>query len=105
MPLIDQWLAVAGIAIPTLAVAFSAWLNHHAQKDISQHITDVDRRAENRSDAHRQALEAIARDMSFMAGRQSQRDQHENTETSRAVLLALLKRSQEQEESSSKPDE
>ena len=72
-------LIVAGVT--ALGVGLTAWLNHNAHKGITTRIGDVDQRAEDvdqrsvqRDEAHRQALESIARDVSFMAGRQAERD-------------------------------
>ncbi len=69
------FLTLAAVVVPTGAVVFTAWLNHHAHKGITTRIEGVDRRSVQRDDAHRQALESIARDVSFMAGRQTERDQ------------------------------
>ena len=69
------WLTLAAVVVPTLAVAFTAWLNHNAHKGITNRIDGVDDRAVRRDEAHHQALESIARDVSFMAGRQTERDQ------------------------------
>ena len=64
-----------GAAVVTgLGVAFSAWLNHRAHQGITTRIDGVDERAMQRDEAHRQALESNARDVSFMAGRQAERD-------------------------------
>ena len=55
--------------------------NERAHAAITENIKAVDDRAERRSEAHRAALEAhratlesIARDVSFLAGRQAERD-------------------------------
>ena len=42
-----------------------------------QRVEDVDQRSVQRDEAHRQALESIARDVSFMAGRQAERDRQQ----------------------------
>ena len=61
-------------AVTGLGVAFTAWLNHRAHEGITTRIDGVDGRAVQRDEAHRLALESIARDVSFMAGRQAERD-------------------------------
>ena len=91
------WLAAA---VPTLAVIVAAVLaylrdrttrqeNRDAHKAIGERIADVDRRAERRAeaferrmdaqtariDAQTETLHAIAREVSFLAGRQAERDQ------------------------------
>ena len=55
--------------------------NERAHAAITENVKAVDDRAEQRSEAHRAALEAqratlesIARDVSFLAGRQAERD-------------------------------
>ena len=81
----------------TLAgVAIAAWLSdrrtnrrigdmrtetREAHAGINERITAVDERSERRHDSHRAALDAqrtalesMARDVSFMAGRQAERD-------------------------------
>lgn len=76
-----EWgLGLAAVVAPTAAVALTAWLNHRAHVAINQRIANVDARAERRAeaderqaDAHRGALESIARDVSFLAGRQAER--------------------------------
>ena len=69
-----EWIGLAGVIVPTAAVGLAAWLNHRAtestNKSINRRFNDVDRRAES----HGEALQAIARDVSFMAGRQAERD-------------------------------
>ncbi|MCY4025206.1 MAG: hypothetical protein OXH75_02695 [Acidobacteria bacterium] len=70
----DAMLAIATVAVPTLAVAFTAWLNHRAHEGITRRIDGVDDRAARRDEAVRTAVESIARDVSFMAGRQAERD-------------------------------
>ena len=50
--------------------------NEQAHAAITENVKAVDDRAERRSEAHRAALEAIARDVSFLAGRQAERDRH-----------------------------
>jgi hypothetical protein len=70
----QAWLTIAAAVVPTLAVAFTAWLNHNAHKGITTRIEGVDRRSVQRDNAHRQALESIARDVSFMTDRQVERD-------------------------------
>ena len=67
-------LTIAAVAVPTLAVAFTAWLNHRAHEGITRRIDGVDDRAGRRDEALRTAVESIARDVSFMAGRQAERD-------------------------------
>jgi hypothetical protein len=67
-------LTLAAVVVPTAAVAFTAWLNHNAHKGITNRIDGVDERSVQRDEAHRQTLESIARDVSFMAGRQTERD-------------------------------
>ena len=67
-------LTLAAVVVPTVAVAFTAWLNHNAHKGITTRIDGVDARSVQRDESHRQALESIARDVSFMAGRQTERD-------------------------------
>ena len=90
------WLTLAAVIVPTLAAVVSALLLHRSNSDahagIVQRIAGVDqssvdrdeahRRAiagvdqssVDRDEAHRRALESIARDVSFMAGRQAERD-------------------------------
>lgn len=95
----EEWSIVLGLAatvIPTAAVIVTALIQHRANRDahsgIVERIEAVEARAEKRTqaaeeraekradalaatlDAQRQALEAIARDMSFLAGRQAERD-------------------------------
>ena len=84
----EQWLGLAAIAVPTLAVVVSMILNaraarenSRAQEGIVHRIDGVDQRSLARDDAHarsldahRSALEALARDVSYMAGRQAERD-------------------------------
>ena len=69
------WLTLAAVVVPTITVAFTAWLNHRAHQGITTRIYGVDERAAQRDEAHHRALESIARDVSFMAGRQAERDQ------------------------------
>ena len=80
-----EWLTLAAVVVPTASVALAAWLHHRsidrldakneaAHAGITKRIDDVDARTVQRDDAHRTALEAIARDVSFMAGRQAERD-------------------------------
>jgi len=71
----QEWLALAAVVVPTVAAALTAWLNHRAQEGITNRIDGVDGRSAQRDEAHRQVLESIARDVSFMAGRQTERDQ------------------------------
>ena len=47
--------------------------NERAHAAITENIKAVDARAERRAEAHRAALEAIARDVSFLVGRQAER--------------------------------
>lgn len=70
----QEWLTLAAVLVPTLAVVVTAVLNHRAHEGITNRIDGVDGRSVQRDDAHRTALEAIARDVSFMAGRQAERD-------------------------------
>ena len=91
----DWSLAVSALAVvvPTLAVGLTAWIAHRARladraenrdahAGIVERIEGVDQRSQQRDDAlarsldgHRTALEAVARDVAFMAGRQAERDQ------------------------------
>ena len=48
--------------------------NEQAHAAITENIKAVDDRAEQRSEAQRATLESIARDVSFLAGRQAERD-------------------------------
>ena len=48
--------------------------NERAHAAITENIKAVDDRAEQRSEAQRATLESIARDVSFLAGRQAERD-------------------------------
>ena len=48
--------------------------NEQAHAAITENIKAVDDRAEQRSEAQRAMLESIARDVSFLAGRQAERD-------------------------------
>ena len=86
------WLALAGAAVPTAAVIIAAVLQYRANRDahkaIGERIADVDSRAERRAeaferrmdaqtariDAQTETLHAIAREVSFLAGRQAERD-------------------------------
>ena len=70
----QEWLTLTAVVVPTAAVAFSAWLNHNAHRNITTRIDGVDERSVQRDEAHRQVLESIAGDVSFMAGRQTERD-------------------------------
>ena len=81
----QEWLTLAAVVVPTVAVGLTALLHHRsigrldaknekAHAAITENVKAVDTRAETRSDAHRTALESIARDVSFMAGRQAERD-------------------------------
>ena len=92
----DLVLALAPVVVPTLAVVVAAVLAHRArltdraenrdahagivtridgvEKRLDGKIEGVDTRAQQRDDAHRAALESVARDVSFMAGRQAERD-------------------------------
>ena len=89
----DAIALVAGIVIPLAAVTLAAARfivsrmdraedkNERAHAAIIENIRAVDERAERRAEAHRLALEklgatlgAIARDVSFLAGRQAERD-------------------------------
>lgn len=81
----QEWLTLAAVVVPTAAVGLTAWLHHRsigrldaknekAHSAITENVKAVDNRAETRADAQRTALEAIARDVSFMAGRQAERD-------------------------------
>ena len=84
----SDWITLAAVLVPTLAVIITAVLNSRAHDGITKRIDgvdsrvgEVDTRAERRADAqrvtldsHRSALESIARDVSFMAGRQTERD-------------------------------
>ena len=53
------WLTLAAVVVPTLAVAFTAWLNHRAHQGITTRIDGVDERAVQRDEAHRQALDGV----------------------------------------------
>ena len=68
-------LTLIVVGVTGLGVAFTAWLNHKAHAGITTRIDGVEGRSVQRDEAHRQALEAIARSVSFMAGRQTERDQ------------------------------
>ena len=48
--------------------------NERAHTAITENVKAVDDRAEQRSEAQRATLESIARDVSFLAGRQAERD-------------------------------
>ena len=92
------WLTLAAVVVPTLAVVITAWLNHRAHEGITTRIDGVNARSERRDEAlhtaldgvnarsekrdeaHRLALESIARDVSFMAGRQTERDRARTTD-------------------------
>ena len=78
-------VGLAAVLIPTLAVVVSAWPNHRAfgaatrensraHEGIVQRIDGVDQRSLARDEALRSGVESIARDVSFMAGRQAERD-------------------------------
>ena len=72
-------LAGAGLVA---ALLFGVWRmieaqrkeNREAHAAITENVKSVDERAERRAETHRTALEAIARDVSFLAGRQAERD-------------------------------
>jgi hypothetical protein len=96
-----DWSPEVWIGLGTLAsVGLTAWLNHRAHSGITRRIDGVDRDSRQRDedlagrletfdrdsrqrdeahraalDSHRSALESIARDVSFLAGRQAERDQ------------------------------
>jgi len=86
----EEWSIVLGLAatvVPTAAVIVTALIQNRANRDahsgIVARIEGVEARAEKRADAlaktldaQRQALEAIARDLSFLAGRQAERDRN-----------------------------
>ena len=77
----EFWLTLAAVVVPTLAAVVSALLLHRSNRDahagIVQRIAGVDQSSVGRDEAHRRALESIARDVSFMAGRQTERDQQQ----------------------------
>ena len=75
---VQEWLTLAGVVVPTAAIGLTAWLNHRAHKGITDRIDGVDGRSVQRDDAHRTALESIARDVSFIAGRLHERDQQQS---------------------------
>ena len=81
----QEWLTLAAVVVPAFAVGLTALLHHRsiagldtknekAHAAITENVKRVDERAERRAEAHRTALEAIARDVSFLAGRQAERD-------------------------------
>ena len=77
----QDWLTMAAVVVPTAAVGLTAWLNSRAHSvittrigEVDQRVNDVDVRSVARDEAHRAALESIARDVSFMAGRQAESD-------------------------------
>lgn len=86
----EEWSIVLGVVatvVPTAAVIVTALIQHRANRDahsgIVTRIEAVEARAERRADAlaatldaQRQALEAVARDLSFLAGRQAERDRN-----------------------------
>ena len=96
----DAVALVAGVVIPLAALTLAAARfvvsrmdraedkNERAHAAITENVRAVDERAERRAEAHRLALEAhrlalekqgatlqaVARDVSFLAGRQAERD-------------------------------
>ena len=77
-------VALAAVVVPTIAVVVSSVLAHRARHadraenrdahaGIVKRIEGVDTRSQQRDDGHRTALEALARDVAFMAGRQAER--------------------------------
>lgn len=80
---------VAGTVIPLAALTLAAARfivsrmdraedkNERAHAAITENIRAVDERAERRSEAQGATLAAIARDVSFLAGRQAERDARE----------------------------
>ena len=80
-----EWIGLATVIVPTLAVIAAAVIQHRvnraAHSEIGRRIDGVDARAERRAeaferrmDAQGEALHAIARDLAFLAGRQTERD-------------------------------
>ncbi|MYN65014.1 MAG: hypothetical protein F4X11_08300 [Acidobacteria bacterium] len=80
-------LGLAATVVPTAAVIVTALIQNRANRDahsgIVARLEGVEARAEKRADAlattldaQRRALEAIARDLSFLAGRQAERDRN-----------------------------
>ena len=87
-----DWLAWATLIVPTLAVLIAAFWqsrsisqldakNERAHDGITARIDRVDEQAERRDEAQRQALElqrttldTAMRQVTFMAGRQAERD-------------------------------
>ena len=72
-----KWEIVIGLAaviVPSIVTLISiGWLskaNDRAHAGINERITTVDEQSVRRDDAHRGALESIARDVSYIAGRQ-----------------------------------
>lgn len=83
-------LGLAAVAVPTLAVVVSMVVNARATREnsrahdgIVQRIDGVDQRSLARDEALRLGVESIARDVSFMAGRQAERDRRPTYEGSR----------------------
>ena len=96
----QEWILEAGtLAAVVISALITYFTNRSAHDVINQRIQDVDARAEKRTEAaetraqaaegraekradalaatleaQRQAMEAIARDLSFLAGRQTERD-------------------------------
>ena len=92
----NEWVAVAGVVVPTAAVIIAAVLQHRANRvahdGITRRIEGVEERAERRAeaferrmdaqteafgrrmDAQAEALHAIGRDLAFLSGRQAERD-------------------------------
>ena len=100
MTITEAIALVAGIVIPLAALTLAAARfivsrmdraedkNERAHAAITENVRAVDERAERRAEEHRLALEkqgatqgatlgAIARDVSFLAGRQAERDARE----------------------------
>ena len=83
-----SWSVVLGLTatvVPTAAVVIVAWIqwraNDRAHAAIGRRIEAAEARAEKRADAQADALQAIARDVSFLAGRQAQRDHDDRSGT------------------------
>ena len=74
MMVLQRVLTSAGLGLVAVLMGL-IWrmFVHFDAKNEQAHAT-IDDRAERRAEAHRAALESIARDVSFLAGRQAERD-------------------------------
>ena len=72
MTVLQGVLTSAGLVAVLMGLIWRMFV-HFDAKNEQAHAT-IDDRAERRAEAQRAALESIARDVSFLAGRQAERD-------------------------------